>query len=242
MGGQFRKYAGASRGNGPSPILWNQIPAEVVAGVEPTKGFMIFDDFLGIPQSTTAYNGYTVTNTNGTLVTAQEEGGALTLTVAGADNDLIQMQSSEAFFVDADSVLIAEARVKMVDVLQQDVLFGLSITDTSIGAGVPTDLIGLGLEDGSANLVYICSKDSGGSYTDTGDDAVAATYVRLGFKVTREERVDFYVDGVKTASVTTGLPNDEQLALSLSNMAGEASANNLTVDWMYAAQVYDDAR
>jgi hypothetical protein len=238
----FRKHAGAAAGNGPSPILWNVIPPEVVGNLQPEKGFMIWDDFLGIPQSTTAYNGYTVTNTNGTLVTAQEEGGALVLTVAGSDNDLIQLQSSEAFFVDVDSTLVAEARIKVVDADQQDVFFGLSITDTSIGASVPTDLIGLGLEDGSADIVYICSKDSGGSYTDTGDDAADATYVRLGFKVTKEDSVKFYVNGVETASVTTGLPNDEQLALSLSNMAGEGAANNLTVDWMYAAQIYEDVR
>ena len=120
--------------------------------------------------------------------------------------------------------------------LATDFFFGLSITDTSIGAGVPNDCLGIGLADGSANIVYIARKGSVGSYTDTGDDAVAATYVRLGFYYDGLGTVTYYVDGVATATATTNIPNDEELAISISNMAGEGSANNATVSYMYAAQ------
>jgi len=219
-----------------SPIIANLIPQEVVNGSLYGRGFGITEQMIKLPDSTTAWSGYTVTNTNGTLVDAQEEGGALTFTVAGGDNDLIQVQAAEAFYVDADTMIAGECRVKAVDVLQQDLFFGLSITDTSIGATAPSDAIGIGLADGSANIVYLVTKNSAGSYTDTGADAADATYVRLGMVVDGESSVKFYVDGVLVSTVTSGLPNDEVLALSVSNMAGEGAANNATFSYWYMYQ------
>lgn len=234
----YRRPGIADLGTGPSPILYNQIPPEVLNGGIDAKGFAVVEDFARIPDSTTAMSGYTVTNTNGTLVDAGVEGGALTLTLAGSDNDLIQLQGSEIFYVDVDSTIVAECRFKLVDVLQTDSFFGLSITDTSIGAGIPSDCVAMGTADSSANIVYVARKNGTGSYTDTGEDAVDATYVKLGFKITGESKVDYYVNGVWVKSATTNLPNDEQLAISLSNMAGEGVANNMEISFMYAAQWY----
>jgi len=240
--GIFRKPSVAADGTGPSPIIYSEIPADVATGELTARGFMIKDDFNSIVPSTTTYEGYTVTQTHGTLVNGTTEGGSLVLTLAGADNDLIQLQGTESFYLDAGSHIAAEARFQLVDVLQTDSFFGLSITDTSIGATQPSDILGMGTEDGSANIVYIASKDTGTAYVDSGSDAVDATYVRLGFVATGESSVEFFVDGVSVAVVTTGLPNDEQLALSLSCMAGEGAANNMTIDWMYVAQWYDSGR
>ena len=238
----FRKYAGASAGKGPSPILWNQIPPEVVQNIEPSKGFMIWQDGLKMPTSTTSLNGFTTTVVNGTILPANTEGGGMIFTCAGAENDGVQLQSSECFYVDADSNIVCECRIAGTDVDQEDTFFGLATTDTTICAGVPNDILGFISHDGDANIDYLVSKDGAGSAVDTTSDLADATAVRLGFKINGESSVEFYINGVKTATVSTGLPNDEALALSIAHLAGAAAANNLTVTWFYGAQWYDDVR
>ena len=238
----INKYGGASsspRATGPSPIVWNNIPLGEIVLTGGGKGFGIFDDFIQKPMTTTTYPGVIVTAaTAGTLVDGGVEGGVLVLTPGTSEDNGIQMQWGEGFYIDSDSNIAFGARIALLDADQTDIFAGLAITDTTILGGV-TDCIGWKVADGSANLLYQVNKDSGDtSGTDSGEDAADTTYVRLECLVTGESKAEWYVDGVKVATSTSGFPNDEVLCPSLAVLTGEAAANTLSVDWFYAYQWY----
>lgn len=220
---------------GLSYSLLNKIPIELRTGGDPDKGVYIYENYAKMPTSTTSLSGYTVTNVNGTLVPTGAAGGGIVLTCNGADNDGIQLQTAEFASLTGTGRAVAECKVQLVDADQSDFFYGFSITDTTILAGAPTDYIGLLVADGSANLGYIVSKDSAGAFVDTGTDLVDATDIRLGMYIQGDEFVEFYVNGAKVATVTSGIPNDEVLAASLAHLAGAGAANNATVKWNYWA-------
>lgn len=238
----INKYGGATnspRTTAPSSIVWNNIPlAEIL--LNPGKGFGFFDDYLNVPLSTTTDKNATVTAAGtSTLSDGQLEGGTMVMTPGTTENNGIQVQYGEGFYLDDDSNIAFGARVALLDASQMDVFVGLSITDTSILASAPTDNIGFVVVDESANINYIVNKNSAGANVATGSAAVDATYVRLECLITGEDTAKFYVDGVLKATATSGFPNDEVLAPSLAVLTGAAAANTLSVDWSYFYQWYN---
>jgi len=223
-------------------IVREQIPMGDIA-LNPTRGYGFFDDFvLGAAHATTGTTlpGWIVSEiTDGQIQPGDEVGGSIVFVTPATDNNGIQAQTSEFVMPDVLYKIAFGARIKVVDADQQDVFIGLCTADTDVAQTVPNDAIGFKITDQSANLLYYCQKDgTGATGTDTGVDVVDATYFTVAALVTEEKKVQFYVDNslVATYETVANIPDDEALAFVIANVAGEGTANSLTIDWAYCFQ------
>lgn len=198
-----------------------------------------FDGSHGVV-STTTMAGTTVSVTNGTLVTADStSGGAVVLTVAGAEDDQVTLQSfSEIAYFAQKWPAYFGIKFQHVDPTQTDIHFGWIIRDTDIAGGV-SDGIYLRSADASAALNLVLEKNSTESTTTIVSTLAAATdyTVELYYD---GDYIHAYVNGALIASVADTDANwcdDEHLCATVDNDAGEGSANNMTVYWARAIQL-----
>lgn len=162
--------------------------------------------------------------------------GTLVITNDNADDDADFFQKpGESFKFTAGSRLWFAARLKVLEVIQCDVVVGLQITDTTPLA--VTDGVYFRSDDGDALLDFVVMKDSAAT-TDTGvATLVADTFVVVGFYYDGASTLVPYINGVKGTPVAlTNLPNDEELTISFGIQNGQAVINVLTVDYLYAAE------
>jgi len=230
----------ASRGTGPSPIIWGKIPFEVVVGADPAKGFGFFEDFIVGPTSTTSYwFGASTAISSGTYVDAGLEGGVIALTPDVEDKG-IQIQGNAGFVAAADFNMACECRFKLTDADQTDFMVGFSGLDTT-ALGLNDEAIAIGGEDGSALLKYVSRSDGTGSFTTTGETMVDNTFYRAGFIVNGTKSVKYYADGELVITHTTTV-SDEAMAPTIALLSGAAAANCLYLDWVYFYGWYDGVR
>jgi hypothetical protein len=191
--------------------------------------------------STTTAAGQIVTATNGTLVATNDvTGGAVTLTVAGNDNDLITVQGhSEAFRFASRWPAYYGCKFRLVDADQTDFFAGFCIADTTLEGGL-SDGIYFRLVDQSAVLSLVLEQDSAETTVEVATLADATDY-------TLEMHIDgdyvyAYINGALAASVATSnanFCNDEDLAGTFGIQAGAAAANNARLYWARALQVQE---
>lgn len=199
----------------------------------PTKFHTYFEDF-----DTYTAADWTVTETQvgATQALTDGDGGLLLITNTSADNDLVAMQKvGESFKFESGKKLFFEARFKVSDATDSDVVIGLQITDTS-----PldvTDGVFFIKPDDAATVNFLVEKNN----TATTASAIATmandTFIRLGFYYDGASAVQYFVNGVLTgSSVTTNLVDDEELTISLAIQNGAAAAKTMTVDYIYCAK------
>lgn len=181
---------------------------------------------------------WTVTETDAgaTQALTDGDGGLLLITNTAADNDLVSLQKKgESFRFATGKALFFEARFKVSDATQSDVVIGLQITDTT-----PldvTDGVFFIKADGAATVNFLVEKNN----TATTASAIATmaddTYIRLGFYYDGSSAVQYFVNGTYTgSSVTTNLPDDEDMTVTIAIQNGEAAAKTMTVDYIYVAK------
>ena len=181
---------------------------------------------------------WTVTETDAgaTQALTDGDGGLLLITNTAADNDLVSLQKKgESFRFEAGKALFFEARFKVSDATQSDVVIGLQITDTT-----PLDVsdgVFFIKADGAATVNFLVEKNN----TATTASAIATmandTYIRLGFYYDGSSAVQYFVNGTYTgSSVTTNLPDDEDMTVTIAIQNGEAAAKTMTVDYVYVAK------
>jgi hypothetical protein len=181
---------------------------------------------------------WTVTETDAgaTQALTDGDGGLLLITNTAADNDLVSLQKKgESFRFESGKALFFEARFKVSDATQSDVVIGLQITDTT-----PldvTDGVFFIKADGAATVDFRVEKNN----TATTASAIATmandTYIRLGFYYDGASAVQYFVNGTYTgSSVTTNLPDDEDMTVTIAIQNGEAAAKTMTVDYVYVAK------
>jgi len=181
---------------------------------------------------------WTVTETDAgaTQALTDGDGGLLLITNTAADNDLVSLQKKgESFRFEAGKALFFEARFKVSDATQSDVVIGLQITDTT-----PLDVsdgVFFIKADGAATVNFLVEKNN----TATTASAVATmaddTYIRLGFYYDGVSAVQYFVNGsIAGSSVTTNLPDDEDMTITIAIQNGEAVAKTMTVDYVYVAK------
>ena len=202
----------------------------------PFKWHVFFDDF-----DTYTVGQWTITTTEAGAGSATEaltnvDGGALLITNDDADNDADFFQKvGESFLFAAGKKLIFSARFKVSDATESDVVIGLQITDTSPLA--VTDGVYFLKDDGDANIDFHVIKNS----TDTAASAIATlvsdTYVTLSFYYDGKSSILYYANDVHLGtSVTTNLPDDEELTVSFGIQNGEAVAKTMTLDYIFVAK------
>lgn len=204
---------------------------------DPTKWITYFNDF-------TEYvaGDWTITTTEAGSGAATEAlastsaGGLLLITNDDADNDLDFFNlKTEAFKFVAGKKTFFKARFAVSDATQSDFVMGLQITDTTPLA--VSDGVYFMKDDGDASLDFHVEKDG----SDTTASAIAtvsdATMLVAGFYYDGKSAIEYYVDDVKLGtSVTTNLPDDEELAVSFGIQNGAAAAKTMTVDYIFVSQ------
>lgn len=180
---------------------------------------------------------WTVTETQAgaTQALTDGDGGLLLLTNTAADNDLVALQKvGESYRFESGKKLFFEARFKVSNATQSDVVMGLQITDTT-----PldvTDGVFFLKSDDSTTISLLVEKNNTATTTSVGtlaDD----TYIRLGFYYDGNSSIQAFVNGTYVAtSATTNLVDDEDLTISFAIQNGNAVARTMTVDYIYVAK------
>jgi hypothetical protein len=164
------------------------------------------------------------------------DGGLLLITNTAADDDLVALQKvGESYRFASGKELFFEARLKVSDATESDVVIGLQITDAT-----PLDVsdgVFFIKADGSTSVSLLVEKN--GTATTTSSVATMAndTFISLGFYYDGASSIQYFVDGVvKGTSVTTNLPDDEDMTVSIALQNGEAVAKTMTVDYVFVAK------
>lgn len=199
----------------------------------PTKFHTFWEDF-------DYYNAsnWTVTETQAgaTQALTDGDGGLLLLTNTAADDDLVSLQKvGESYRFASGKKLFFEARFKVSDATQSDVVIGLQITD-STPLDV-TDGVFFIKVDGSTAVGLRVEKNDTATATANVATLANDTFIRLGFYYDGVSKIEYYVDGVlRGASVTTNLPDDEDLTPTFAIQNGEAVAKTMTIDYIFIAE------
>lgn len=179
---------------------------------------------------------WTVTETQAgaTQAIIDGDGGLLRLGNSAADDDLNAIQlSKETFRFAVGKKLWFAARLTVSDATQSDFVAGLQITDTTPLA--VTDGVYFIKADGSTTINLVVIKDSTSTTTAVGTATTSA--IELAYYYNGKDAIEAYVNGVKVAtSVTTNLPDDEDLTISFAIQNGEAAAKNLDIDYVYVSK------
>jgi len=200
----------------------------------PTKFHTYYEDF----DYYVAAN-WTVTETQAgaTQALTDGDGGLLLITNTAADDDLVALQKvGESYRFASGKELFFEARLKVSDATQSDVVIGLQITDTT-----PLDVsdgVFFIKADGSTSVISLLVEKNGTATTTSSVATMANdTFISLGFYYDGASSIQYSVNGVvKGTSVTTNLPDDEDMTVTIALQNGEAVAKTMTVDYVFVAK------
>ena len=204
---------------------------------DPTKWVTYFNDF-----NEYVAGDWTITTTEAGSGAATEAlastsaGGLLLITNDDADNDLDFFNlKTEAFKFVAGKKTFFKSRFKVSDATQSDFVMGLQITDTTILA--VSDGVYFLKDDGDASLDFHVEKDGSDTTASAISTVSDATMLVAGFYYDGKSAIEYYVDDVKLGtSVTTNLPDDEELAVSFGIQNGAAAAKTMAVDYIFVSQ------
>ncbi len=178
----------------------------------------------------------TETDSGATQALADGDGGLLLITNTAADNDLVSLQKKgESFLFESGKRLFFEARFKVNDATESDVVIGLQITDTT-----PldvTDGVFFIKADGAATVNLLVEKNNTATTTSSVATMADDTFITLGFYYDGSTQIQYSVNGtVLGTSVTTNLPDDEALTVTMALQNGAAAAKTMTVDYVFVAK------
>jgi hypothetical protein len=180
-----------------------------------------------------------------TVALAEGDGGIITMLLAGADDDEVQLQrlaagiTVENYLFDPDKRFFIEILATLSEVLLSEVLIGLSITDTTI-LPAPTDGLYFHKAEGAGLVTLDAVKDSVEVSGDVGT-IVDATAFRLQAYYDgqgSDGRLYGALDGAigSFSLPDASFPDDEELTISFAVRAGEAAVKTLTLDRIVTIQ------
>jgi len=144
-------------------------------------------------------------------------------------------KKGESYRFASGKKLFFEARLKVSDATQSDLVVGLQITDTT-----PldvTDGVFFIKADGSTSVSLLVEKNNTATTTSSVATMANDTFINLGFYYDGVSQIQYFVNGVLGgASVTTNLPDDEDLTVTFAIQNGEAVAKTMTVDYIFVAK------
>jgi len=198
----------------------------------PTTAHTYFNDF-----DTYLAGEWVVTETGvATQALTNVDGGRLLITNAASDDDASFSQKvGEGFLFETGKKLWFESLFQVSDATQSDFVMGLQITDTTPIA--VSDGVFFRKDDGDANIDFVVVKDSTATTALAVTTAVDATDIKLGFYFDGVDKISIFVNGVVVgSSVTTNLPDDEELTVSYGIQNGVAVAKTMTLDYILASK------
>lgn len=173
------------------------------------------------------------------VIADADAGGWLSITTGSNANDFVSLQlNGESFATNPNRLMIYEAKIKIDDTDDTKWFAGLASTDvtgTTLGPildGV-NDSIGFrGLTGTDVNIHYVCEDDTTETTADSTKDLADDTAVTLQFVVEGTERVLFYVDGSRVATVTTNIPDSGAGLTPSLEVSSTTASSNLKVDYI----------
>jgi len=180
-----------------------------------------------------------------TVAIADGDGGIITMLLAGADDDQVQLQrvaagiTVESYLFDPDKRFFIEILATLDEVLLSEILIGLSITDTTI-LPAPTDGLYFHKAETAGLVTLDARKDdvevSGdvGTIVDATPFRLQAFYDGQGSDGRLYGALDGAIGSFSEPDVS--FPDDEELTISFAVRAGEAAAKTLTVDRIVTIQ------
>jgi len=200
---------------------------------DPSSAHVVFDDF-DIYTAT----DWTVTETQAgaTQAIVAGDGGLLALVNSAADNDINAIALANLTFNLSDGKAFwVKARLKVDDIVNSSVLFGLMDTMTAFN---PANGVYLFKDDGAATMRLSLEKASAVTNTSFTAPGASDTFATLGIHYDPDNSVvTAYLNDVAVLHQTT-LTNmpvvDLTLAVGVRN--GTAAARTLTVDYVLAAK------
>jgi hypothetical protein len=91
--------------------------------------------------------------------------------------------------------------------------------------------------DGAATVNFLVEKNNTATTASSVATMANDTFIRLGFYYDGVSAVQYFVNGANAgSSVTTNLPDDEDLTVTFAIQNGEAVAKTMTVDYIYVAK------
>jgi hypothetical protein len=190
---------------------------------------------------------WTETDVQGANTVAIQDGngGIITMLLAGADDDEVQLQkiaagiSTEAWLFDPDKRFFIEILATLSEVILSEILIGLAITDTTLLAG-HADGLSFRKPEGAGLVTLVSEKNSVEVSGDVGT-IVDATAFRLQAYYDgqgSDGRLYGALDGAvgSFSEPNASFPDDELLTVSFAVRAGEAAAKTLTMDRIVVIQ------
>ena len=184
------------------------------------------DDFTGIALDTT--NDWTVVKDSSATAAlgADAESGTLVLTSqATTDDDGASVQGNEIFAVESGRAI--------------ELCIGLTVNFATNPEAMlaAADRIVFQVDDGDTNIDCVTEKDGTATTTDSGVDIADDTYVTLGFHVTDDAKVEFFVNRNLVATHTDNIPDDENMTIGAMELSGSATGTkSATIDYLFASQ------
>lgn len=203
---------------------------------DPTLYHTYFNDF-----DTYVAGDWVVSETDAgaTQALTAGDGGWLLITNTAADNDAVTMQKTPAAFAfTANKQAWFSSRLKMSDATQNDMQVGIIIVDTSpLDA---TDGIYFQKDDGSTSVdVYVRKNATTGSNKASAVTTMANdTFITLQWYYDGAGRLYYGANGTQLGSMDASsayLPDATNLTVSFTIQAGEAGAETMTMDYVFAA-------
>ena len=179
-----------------------------------------------------------------TYTVADTDGGVLAILNGTADNDHQWLMSGtsagagESYTFETGKAVWFSTKIKISDATQSDFFAGLVIATATDPVGTaPTDGIFFRKDDGDTNIDFVVTKDSTATTATAITTASDDTFVELAFYYDGDSTITYFVADVRAGtSVTTNLPDDEELAIFYGLQNGEAAAKTLSLDWIFAAK------
>lgn len=209
--------------------------------LDPTLNHTYFNDF-----DTYVAGDWVITTVEAGAGDATEaltnaDGGVLLITNDAADDDSDFFNKvGESFKFESGKKLYFKSRFKVSDATQSDFIMGLQITDTTPLA--VSDGVYFRKDDGDANLDFVVIKDSSATTASAITTVSDDTYITIGFYYNGVDAVYYYA-GTDTLnptllgkSVTTNLPDDEELTISFGIQNGEAVAKTMSIDYIFVSK------
>lgn len=248
---------GTASGAGLSPLIWGDCP-QLDMILDPTLGFFKGDDFQALDGTTQIpYTFYSDTSDTFTSL-ASQVGGVARIALSGADNDegfAVYNQSTGIIKTGAGNDWWFEAKVKPSQVSAEHGIFVGLCGEAAVGADLmATDTMALKVIDAigfqiiSASAGAACAtiqtirQLSGGARAAVNASAGTATaaFIKFGMKSV-SGTVTFYINGAAVTTTTTSsdtnFPLNKYLCPTFGVKIGSAAAENLDIDWWYAAQL-----
>ena len=195
------------------------------------------DDFMGIAIDVT--NDWTLVEDSSSTQTIEADtlGGRLQL-FATADDEGTSLQGNEIFQVSAGIDTWFEIKLACNEPTEVDLCFGLTVNFATNPEAMLTaaDRIVFQKDDGTDDIYSITEFSGDETKKDTGIDLGTATDITLGFRVFGDTSVVFYVNRVAVATHTSNIVTDQNLALGMMMLCGDAADHSIAVDYIQCIQ------